>query len=552
MALFADTGTQKTTHSTATGLGFLGTLRAGLAGAKNNGFATLLSAVENALPPPKADLPVLPEPAKPVSDASSSQPVRTDNSNVVRAQEPAAPKETPVAANENGPAKTAKAKDDDKDDKISSDEDARKAEQNAKETSEPEAKKEPDADAMPDTAQAQEPVKSDKTQKTDDDALMALWIAVPKAPQEAKPAGAAAAPQEADGADEESATESVEGTDENEAETLAALMGFPQEASASRAGNAAGKSHASSTAQAASAENVLTQEGPKASAASWIGAKSSTIQNATPQTKNENAATPFEKIQAQSATSGDGNATAQTASVAENRTTLQDLFAPRVAMPVTDGQAQAAMDQALAQAAAQAASQIGAAATETAAPASANTGASANVTPTIGDVGRAGNGYGLTAQAASTQAARPQTSATAQIVEQITVQMSKMVKEGKDEMTIHLRPEELGKIEIKLEFSSDKKVQGTIIADKASTLDLLQKDADTLQRTLQDAGLQADAGSLQFSLRGDGQNNASAQNGTNGAFTSYAAAPAAEEASALSPVDQEIYYITPERVNLRV
>ena len=41
-----------------------------------------------------------------------------------------------------------------------------------------------------------------------------------------------------------------------------------------------------------------------------------------------------------------------------------------------------------------------------------------------------------------------------------------------------------------------------ITADRADTLDLLQRDARILQNALQDAGLQADGNSLSFELKG--------------------------------------------------
>jgi hypothetical protein len=39
------------------------------------------------------------------------------------------------------------------------------------------------------------------------------------------------------------------------------------------------------------------------------------------------------------------------------------------------------------------------------------------------------------------------------------------------------------------------------VVDRAETLDLLRRDAQSLQQTLQSAGLRTDGGGLQFSLR---------------------------------------------------
>jgi hypothetical protein len=45
---------------------------------------------------------------------------------------------------------------------------------------------------------------------------------------------------------------------------------------------------------------------------------------------------------------------------------------------------------------------------------------------------------------------------------------------------------------------------------------MLQRDAKALERVLQDAGLQADSGSLSFSLRDTGQNGGRDQSGNGG------------------------------------
>ncbi len=183
----------------------------------------------------------------------------------------------------------------------------------------------------------------------------------------------------------------------------------------------------------------------------------------------------------------------------------------------------------------------------------ATSGGSGSTATAVGDVGKTAGSYQWTSQLASTTAARSETARAARTVEQVAVQLHKMVKAGKDEMTIHLRPADLGKIEIKLSFGSDKSVQGTVVADKLSTLQALQKDADVLQRALQEAGLQADAGSLQFSLRGDGQQNASAwEHARNESLDGENQLASSSVELADAAADAELYYITPERVNLRV
>jgi len=92
--------------------------------------------------------------------------------------------------------------------------------------------------------------------------------------------------------------------------------------------------------------------------------------------------------------------------------------------------------------------------------------------------------------------------------------MARMVSSGEDHVSLQMHPSELGRVDVKLDISSDKQVKATISADNQSTLDLLKHDSDKLQQVLKDAGLQADSGSLQFSLRDQGnQQEASLRSG---------------------------------------
>jgi flagellar hook-length control protein FliK len=106
-----------------------------------------------------------------------------------------------------------------------------------------------------------------------------------------------------------------------------------------------------------------------------------------------------------------------------------------------------------------------------------------------------------TSQAAATDRVPQQAQ---QVIEQIKVNITRAAKAGLDRVTIQLRPEELGRIEIKLEMSQDGRVSAAITADNPATLDLLQREARGLERALQDAGLRADADNLEFNLRGEG------------------------------------------------
>lgn len=100
------------------------------------------------------------------------------------------------------------------------------------------------------------------------------------------------------------------------------------------------------------------------------------------------------------------------------------------------------------------------------------------------------------------------------IADQVAVQIQKSLSQGNDKISIQLRPTELGKVEVRLEVGHEGRVTAVITADRADTLDLLQRDARILQSSLQDAGLRADSNSLSFELRGNGQTFDQARDGT--------------------------------------
>ncbi|CAK0743988.1 flagellar hook-length control protein FliK [uncultured Gammaproteobacteria bacterium] len=93
---------------------------------------------------------------------------------------------------------------------------------------------------------------------------------------------------------------------------------------------------------------------------------------------------------------------------------------------------------------------------------------------------------------------------SASVPEQVAVQIRRGYQNGNNRITMQLRPEELGRIDIRLEIARDGRVSAMIAVERPQTLEMLQKDSKSLERALQGAGLQADSGSLSFSLQGDG------------------------------------------------
>lgn len=121
-------------------------------------------------------------------------------------------------------------------------------------------------------------------------------------------------------------------------------------------------------------------------------------------------------------------------------------------------------------------------------------------------------------RAAASTAAKPRLPVPPRfIADQVAVQIQKSLNQGNDKISIQLRPAELGKVEVRLDVGHEGRVTAVITADRADTLDLLQRDARILQSSLQDAGLRADSNSLSFELRSNGQAFDQAHDGTGNA-----------------------------------
>ena len=103
---------------------------------------------------------------------------------------------------------------------------------------------------------------------------------------------------------------------------------------------------------------------------------------------------------------------------------------------------------------------------------------------------------------------------------QVAIHVARALDDGLERINIRLHPANLGRVEVKLEVTQDGRVTATVIADKADTLDMLQRDSRALERALQEAGLHTDSESLNFGLRdkpghdesGEGDQHADGQN----------------------------------------
>ncbi|ACI98801.1 flagellar hook-length control protein FliK [Rhodospirillum centenum] len=134
---------------------------------------------------------------------------------------------------------------------------------------------------------------------------------------------------------------------------------------------------------------------------------------------------------------------------------------------------------------------------------------------------------------------------------QVAVTIQRGVQEGRNQLTVQLRPEELGRIDVRLEFESGGRIRAAVTADNPYTLDLLQRDSRGLEKALQDAGLRADSGSLSFSLRDEGR-QAQQQQSDRGNGRAVAFAVEGETASDTPPSPPPVRVLAPGRVDVRI
>jgi len=85
------------------------------------------------------------------------------------------------------------------------------------------------------------------------------------------------------------------------------------------------------------------------------------------------------------------------------------------------------------------------------------------------------------------------------VMAQIKFGVSALSGKNDGRITIQLSPKELGSVDVKMEVGHDGKTRVAVLAEKADTMNLLQKDSSSLKALLQDA-LQTSSANLSFSF----------------------------------------------------
>ena len=145
----------------------------------------------------------------------------------------------------------------------------------------------------------------------------------------------------------------------------------------------------------------------------------------------------------------------------------------------------------------------------------ANSNADGNASQTNSNTGQTQNSQQAQHAHKTAPQQQPHQAARNKVVDQVTVQINKAIKAGADKINIRLYPAELGKVEVRLEVAHDGRTIATVTADRPETLDMLRRDSDQLSKALQDAGLDMEAGDLNYNLKGqeDGKEQKTADHG---------------------------------------
>ena len=123
--------------------------------------------------------------------------------------------------------------------------------------------------------------------------------------------------------------------------------------------------------------------------------------------------------------------------------------------------------------------------------------------------GEAGSALTQTTDASRTVTETPQRAAPppppSPPIRDLSMQIARHVEAGTNHFQMRLDPPELGRVDIRMQIAQDGKLSLVVAAERPETIDLLQRDARVLERSLQEAGLKTDSQSLNFSLKDSGR-----------------------------------------------
>ena len=86
----------------------------------------------------------------------------------------------------------------------------------------------------------------------------------------------------------------------------------------------------------------------------------------------------------------------------------------------------------------------------------------------------------------------------------LAVHIVRKFEQGSSQFEINLHPADLGKLDITISVAQDGRVHAVLRAERADTLDLLQRDSRALEQQLRQAGLEVGSNALSFQLSSGG------------------------------------------------
>ncbi len=99
----------------------------------------------------------------------------------------------------------------------------------------------------------------------------------------------------------------------------------------------------------------------------------------------------------------------------------------------------------------------------------------------------------------------PQAGAPHPATQMVAAHLQKAAGNGEStSLTLELDPPDLGRVRVHMEFGKDKIMKAHLLVEKQETFLMLQRDAQLLERSLQDSGLDAGGENLSFELAQDG------------------------------------------------
>jgi flagellar hook-length control protein FliK len=101
-------------------------------------------------------------------------------------------------------------------------------------------------------------------------------------------------------------------------------------------------------------------------------------------------------------------------------------------------------------------------------------------------------------------------------MQMLPIEIGMQAVRGVTSFQIRLDPAELGRVDVRLDIKENGEVNASLVVDRVETLQMLRRDASTLQQAFEQAGLKQSPDGLNFSLRGEGQQGHQQERGQQG------------------------------------